>query len=210
MRETKNLSKEEKEKIRAAVHREAEKIKWHTLSNYEKAKYYDKWSKQFNVKRVFFKDNVMKGFDVRQGIPLKGEQAIQKEIENFLSKSGVSLLSQFKVAGKYRVDLVFGFHKNFPTHVVEIERSDTWLKGFTQVLGYAADYFNEYQKLVQPVLVLFGNVSAEKLERIRSTCDFSRVALCSYNLSIKGIPKIKIMNILEYLGINQGTSNEES
>lgn len=209
MRSPEELSKQEKEKIRGSVHREAEQHKWHTLNNKEKSKLYNEWSVRFNINREYLKDRIMKGFDVRQGIPLKGEPKIQKEIEDLLQKNGISILSQFVVAGKYRVDLVFGFYKDFPTHVVEIERADSWLKGFTQVLGYTADYFQDHEKLIQPVLILFGNVSSKKLEKIKNTCDFARVVLCYYNLNISGPLKVKVFSLDEYLGLSIGRGNEK-
>lgn len=209
MRDPGKISKEEKENIRIQVHKEAEEVKWHFLNNKEKSKYYNKWSERFNIGREYLKDRIMKGFDVSQGIPLKGELSIQKEIEELLIKHKIALLPQFKVGEKYRVDLVFGFYQNFPTHVVEIERVDNWLHGFTQVLGYAADYFNQAQKMVQPVLLIFGHVSAKKVERIRQTCDFARVVLCHYNLTIKGKTNLKILDIFEYLGLEQGVDREK-
>lgn len=209
MRSPEELSSKEKEKIKSIVHQEAELKKWHTLNNKTKSKLYNEWSARFNINREYLKDRIMKGFDVRQGIPLKGEQKIQKEIEDLLQKNKISILSQFVVAGRYRVDLVIGFYKNFPTHVVEIERADSWLKGFTQVLGYTADYFQEYQKLIQPVLILFGNVSSKKLEKIKNTCDFARVVLCYYNLNISGTLKVKVFSLNEYLGLSIGRSNEK-
>ncbi|NOY79209.1 MAG: hypothetical protein GXO76_15255 [Calditrichaeota bacterium] len=204
MRDPSKISKEEKNKIRENVHEEAEKIGWHFLNNKEKSIFYDKWAQEYNVSRVYLKDRIMKGFDVRQGIPLKNEAAIQKEIEDLLNSNGISLLPQFTLTKHRRADLVFGFYENFPTHVVEIERADTWLKGFTQVLDYAADYFNEYQKLLQPMLILFGDISAGKLDKVRQTCDFSKVVLCSFRLSVKGEPRLKILTLQEYLGLSKG------
>lgn len=87
--------------------------------------------------------------------------------------------------------------------MVEIERVDNWLKGFTQTLGYAADYVNEYQKLVQPILVVFGSVSAQKITKIRHTCDFAKVVLCHYNLSIKGKTETQIFSIRKYFGLEE-------
>lgn len=207
MRSAEEISKEEKTKIKSSVHREAERQKWHTLNNKEKAKMYNDWSIRYNISREYLKDRIMKGFDVHQGIPLKGEQKIQKEIEELLKLNQISILSQFIVAGKYRVDLVFGFYKNFPTHVVEIERADNWLNGFSQVLGYTADYFQDHQKLVQPLLILFGSVSSNKLDKIKSTCDFARVVLCYYDLNIKGKPNSKVFSISEYLGLAKGNEH---
>jgi len=201
MRDLSKISKEEKNRIRKNVHEEAEKKGWHFLNNKEKSVLYDEWAQQYNVSRVYLKDRIMKGFDVKQGIPLKNEAAIQKEIEELLNSNGISLLPQFTLT-KRRADLVFGFYENFPTHVVEIERADTWLKGFTQVLDYAADYFNEYQKLLQLMLILFGDISGSKLDKVRQTCDFSKVVLCSFKLRVKNEPRPKILTLQEYLGLS--------
>lgn len=203
MRDPSEVSKKEKEQIKDKVHKEAEKAKWHTLNNKQKSVYYDRWTELYNISRAYLKDRIMKGFDVSQGIPPKGETVIQQEIEKLLTKHGISIIPKFKLDRKYQVDLVIGFYKNFPTHVIEIERVDTWLKGFTQILGYASDYFMEHQKIIQPVLIIFGNVSAAKLKKMRFTCDYSKVVLCYYNLTIKGKSNISILSVKEYFGLEK-------
>lgn len=206
MRDPSDVSKKEKEQIRKKVHEEAEKIRWHTLNNKQKSVYYDKWAAEFDISRAYLKDRIMKGFDVSQGVPLKGEASIQKEIEELLTRHGISIIGPFMLGGKYKADLVLGFYKNFPTHVVEIERADTWLNGFTQLLGYASDYFMEHQKIIQPVLIIFGSISATKLEKIKYTCDYSRVVVCSYNLTVKGKSEIQILSVKEYFGLESNKS----
>lgn len=207
MRNPSDIPREEKERIRKLVHKRAEEIGWHKLNNKQKAKYYDEWSREFNIGRAYLKDRIMKGFDVSQGIPLKNEAAIQKEIEKILEENGISKLSQYTLRGKYRVDLVIGFYEQFPTHVIEIERADKWLEGFTQILGYAADYFDEHQKLIQPILIIYGSVSAQKIEKIQSTCNYSKVVLCAYKLNIKGTTRAQILNLEEYFGLHIKNDN---
>ncbi len=88
--------------------------------------------------------------------------------------------------GKERADLLIGYSSKFPTHVIEIERADSWSEGLRQALWYQAAIFKAERRHVLPVLILFGNTSAERFEQILATCDHNHVTLSTHRLGLDG------------------------
>jgi len=88
--------------------------------------------------------------------------------------------------GKERADLLIGYSSKFPTHVIEIERADSWSEGLRQALWYQAAIFQAEHRHVLPVLILFGNTSADRFEQILATCDHNHVTLSTHRLELDG------------------------
>lgn len=189
-RTLRELTPEERSSIVDAIHRDAESAGWSRLNHQQRGRWYDAWSKDYDLRRQAIKDGVMKGFDARQSIPKKAEPRIQEEVMAFFTEAGIYVNSQPPMwTGKERADFVIGFSPAFPTHVVEIERADTWSDGLRQVLWYRAALFKVTQRHVQPMLILFGDTSLERFEQIEATCDNNHITLCSHSLYIDRVPE---------------------
>ena len=164
------LSIREREHVISTVHREAEASGWSQLSNLRKSTLYSAWESQFNLTHATLKDGIMKGFDAAQGIPKKAEAEIQEEVATIFKMAGISTIEQAQMwTGKERADLLIGYTIKFPTHVIEIERADSWSEGLRQALWYQAAIFKAERRHVLPVLILFGNTTTERFEQVLST-----------------------------------------
>ena len=181
------LSIREREHVISTVHREAEASGWSQLSNLRKSTLYSAWESQFNLTHATLKDGIMKGFDAAQGIPKKAEAEIQEEVATIFKMAGISTIEQAQMwTGKERADLLIGYTIKFPTHVIEIERADSWSEGLRQALWYQAAIFKAERRHVLPVLILFGNTTTERFEQVLSTCDHNHVTLSTHRLEIDG------------------------
>tara|TARA_B100000029_G_scaffold513647_1_gene613857 strand:+ start:956 stop:1576 length:621 start_codon:yes stop_codon:yes gene_type:complete len=181
------LSTEEREKIINTVHKEAEASSWSQLSNSRKSALYSAWEARYDLSHATIKDGIMKGFDAAQGIPKKAEAEIQDEVTRIFRLSGINVIEQAQMwTGKERADLLIGYSAKFTTHVIEIERADSWSEGLRQVLWYQAAIFQANRRHVLPVLILFGNTSSERFEQILATCDHNHVTLSSHRLTLDG------------------------
>ena len=181
------LSIREREHVISTVHREAEASGWSQLSNLRKSTLYSAWESQFNLTHATLKDGIMKGFDAAQGIPKKAEAEIQEEVATIFKMAGISTIEQAQMwTGKERADLLIGYTIKFPTHVIEIERADSWSEGLRQALWYQAAIFKAERRHVLPVLILFGNTTMERFEQVLSTCDHNHVTLSTHRLEIDG------------------------
>lgn len=180
------LTEIEKNSIIKAVHSEAELAEWSLLSNTRKSLLYRGWENRFNLSHATLKDGIMKGFDAFQGIPKKAEAEIQKEIVKIIKLNGIYVIEQAGMwSGKERADLLIGFNHNFLTHVIEIERGDSWSEGLRQVLWYQAAIFKSTRRHVLPLLLLFGNMTTEKLQQVIDTCNHQHVTLVSHRLIVE-------------------------
>ena len=181
------LSIREREHVISTVHREAEASGWSQLSNLRKSTLYSAWESQFNLTHATLKDGIMKGFDAAQGIPKKAEAEIQEEVATIFKMAGISTIEQAQMwTGKERADLLIGYTIKFPTHVIEIERADSWSEGLRQALWYQAAIFKAERRHVLPVLILFGNTTTERFDQVLSTCDHNHVTLSTHRLEIDG------------------------
>jgi len=90
-----------------------------------------------------------------------------------------------------RADLLIGFSTKFPTHVIEVERADSWSEGLRQALWYQAAIFKAERRHVLPLLLLFGNTTAERFEQVLATCDHNHVTLCTHRLELDGRPEVE-------------------
>jgi hypothetical protein len=181
------VPEEERESIVSTVHREAEASGWSHLSNSRKAVLYQIWEAQFDLTHASLKDGIMKGFDTAQGIPKKAEAEIQEEISRILQLAGINVIEQAQMwTGKERADLLVGFSSKFPTHVIEIERADSWSEGLRQALWYQAAIFQAERRHVLPVLILFGNTSTDRFGQVLATCDHNHVTLVTHRLKLDG------------------------
>ena len=181
------LSIREREFVISTVHREAEASGWSHLSNSRKSALYSAWESQFDLTHATLKDGIMKGFDAAQGIPKKAEAEIQQEVTRIFKMAGINTIEQARMwTGKERADLLIGYTLKFPTHVIEIERADSWSEGLRQALWYQAAIFKAERRHVLPVLILFGNTTAERFEQVLSTCDHNHVTLSTHRLELDG------------------------
>ncbi|MBN4074276.1 hypothetical protein JYT27_00450 [bacterium AH-315-D21] len=181
------MLEEEREMIISTVQREAEASGWSQLSNSRKSALYQAWESQFDLSHATLKDGIMKGFDTAQGIPKKAEAEIQEEVTRIIRLAGINVIEQAKMwTGKERADLLMGFSSKFPTHVIEIERADSWSEGLRQALWYQAAIFKADRRHVLPVLILFGNTTSDRFEQILATCDHNHVTLCTHRLVLDG------------------------
>ncbi|MDA1278500.1 MAG: hypothetical protein O3B95_00440 [Chloroflexi bacterium] len=181
------LLEHERETIVSTIHQEADAVGWSQLSNTRKAALYSAWESQFNLSHATLKDGIMKGFDAAQGIPKKAEAEIQEEVTRIFRLAGVNAIEQAAMwTGKERADLLIGFSSKFPTHVIEIERADSWSDGLRQALWYQAAIFQAERRHVLPVLLLFGNTTVDRFEQILATCDHNHVTLCTHRLELDG------------------------
>tara|TARA_Y100000588_G_scaffold389377_1_gene491930 strand:- start:2616 stop:3239 length:624 start_codon:yes stop_codon:yes gene_type:complete len=184
------LSDREREYVISTVHGEAEASGWSQLSNLRKSALYSAWESQFNLTHATLKDGIMKGFDAAQGIPKKAEAEIQEEVATIFKMAGINTIEQAQMwTGKERADLLIGYTIKFPTHVIEIERADSWSEGLRQALWYQAAIFKAEQRHVLPVLILFGNTTTERFEQVLSTCNHNHVTLSTHRLEIDGCPE---------------------
>lgn len=184
------LSPEERQTIPDQIHREADQRGWSDLNFVRRGQLYRKWEQEYDLSHATVKDGIMKGFDVRQGTPKKGEAQIQGEIKALLDSVGVYVNSSPPMwTGKERADFLIGFNSNFVTHVVEVERADSWAEGLRQVLWYRAAYFERENRQIHPMLILFGDASTERFNQIRATCNDNHILLSSYKLKIGGEPE---------------------
>ena len=182
-----DLFEDEREMIVGTVQREAEASGWSQLSNSRKSALYQAWETQFDLSHATLKDGIMKGFDAAQGIPKKAEAEIQEEVTRIIGLAGINVIEQAQMwTGKERADLLIGFSSKFPTHVIEIERADSWSDGLRQALWYQAAIFNAERRHVLPVLLLFGNTTADRFEQVLATCDHNHVTLCTHRLELDG------------------------
>ncbi len=181
------LSSDERESVVSTVHKEAEASGWSQLSNSRKSALYSAWESQFDLSHATLKDGIMKGFDAAQGIPKKAEAEIQEEVTRIFRLAGINAIEQAAMwTGKERADLLVGYSSKFPTHVIEIERADSWSEGLRQALWYQAAIFQAEHRHVLPVLILFGNTSADRFEQILATCDHNHVTLSTHRLELDG------------------------
>ena len=181
------VPEKERESIVSTVHLEAEASGWSHLSNSRKAVLYQIWEAQFDLTHASLKDGIMKGFDTAQGIPKKAEAEIQEEISRILQLAGINVIEQAQMwTGKERADLLVGFSSKFPTHVIEIERADSWSEGLRQALWYQAAIFQAERRHVLPVLILFGNTSEDRFGQVLATCDHNHVTLVTHRLKLDG------------------------
>ncbi len=181
------LLDDEREMIVSTVQREAEASGWSQLSNSRKSTLYQAWESLYDLSHATLKDGIMKGFDAAQGIPKKAEAEIQDEVVRIIRLSGINVIEQAQMwTGKERADLLIGFTPKFPTHVIEVERADSWSEGLRQALWYQAAIFKAERRHVLPVLLLFGNTTADRFEQVLATCDHNHVTLCTHRLEVDG------------------------
>ena len=184
------LTDEERKHIISEIHRQAEKANWSTLNYQTRGKLYGQWEKEHDLSHATVKDGIMKGFDVSQNMPKKGEALIQQEIEGMFQTFGIYVdASPPMWTGKERADFLIGFSDSFLTHVVEVERADSWAEGLRQVLWYRAAFFQREARQIQPMLILFGDASFERYGQIRATCDDSHIVLYTHKLMVGGEPE---------------------
>ncbi len=184
------LLEDEREMIISTVQREAEASGWSQLSNSRKSALYQAWESQYDLSHATLKDGIMKGFDAAQGIPKKAEAEIQDEVSRIIRLAGINVIEQAQMwTGKERADLLIGFSTKFPTHVIEIERADSWSEGLKQALWYQAAIFQAERRHVLPVLLLFGNTTADRFEQVLATCDHNHMTLCTHRLVLDGRPE---------------------
>ena len=181
------LLEDEREMIVSTVQREAEASGWSQLSNTRKSALYQAWESQFDLSHATLKDGIMKGFDAAQGIPKKAEAEIQDEVSRIIRLAGINVIEQAQMwTGKERADLLIGFSAKFPTHVIEIERADSWSEGLRQALWYQAAIFQAERRHVLPVLLLYGNTTADRFDQVLATCDHNHVTLYTHRLELNG------------------------
>ena len=171
------LSSKEREIVVFTVHKEAEASGWSQLSNSRKSALYSAWESQFDLSHATLKDGIMKGFDAAQGIPKKAEAEIQEEVTRIFRLAGINAIEQAAMwTGKERADLLIGYSAKFPTHVIEIERADSWSEGLRQALWYQAAIFKAERR----------HVLLERFEQIVATCDHNHVTLSTHRLELCG------------------------
>ena len=186
------LSSKERENVVFTVHKEAEASGWSQLSNSRKSALYQAWESQYDLSHATLKDGIMKGFDAAQGIPKKAEAEIQEEVVRIIGLAGINVIEQAQMwTGKERADLLIGFSTKFPTHVIEVERADSWSEGLRQALWYQAAIFKAERRHVLPLLLLFGNTTAERFEQVLATCDHNHVTLCTHRLELDGRSEVE-------------------
>ena len=186
------LHTDERESIVDTIHREAENAGWPQLNNHRKASLYQAWESQFDLSHATLKDGIMKGFDAHQGIPKRAEAEIQEEVGRIVAMAGIHVTAEAQMwTGRERADLLLGYSSTFPTHVIEVERADSWSDGFRQALWYRAAILQSENRHVQAVLLLFGNTSYDRFEQIKATCDHNHVTLCTHRLTVDGEPEVE-------------------
>ncbi|MBI2165695.1 MAG: hypothetical protein HYU29_04760 [Chloroflexi bacterium] len=186
-RTLRQLTSEEQQRIIDAIHQEAEKVGWSRLNFQERGKLYRQWEEKYDLTHATIKDRIMKGFDAQQQIPKTGEAKIREELGDLFRGAGLHVNPSAPLwTGRERADFLIGFHKDFLTHVVEVERADSWAEGLRQVLWYRAAYFQEKQRQIQPMLILFGAASSDRFDQIKATCNDNHIVLCTYKLRVGG------------------------
>jgi hypothetical protein len=183
-----DLNATERERVVNAIHREAQSANWHTLNNREKSRLYLDWSKRFNLTRTALKDQIMKGFDVAQRIPPRGEAAVHEEIKLLLERSSIPYWEEKKAlwGGRAFADFVVGFGRNWWLVLIELESASFWQRGLMQALWYRSAYFNQSGLQALAGLILFGDVSRKRWEEIKSTCITLNVLLLTHHLFVEG------------------------
>jgi hypothetical protein len=186
------LLDDEREMIVSTVQREAEASGWSQLSNSRKSALYQAWESLYDLSHATLKDGIMKGFDAAQGIPKKAEAEIQDEVVRIIRLSGINVIEQAQMwTGKERADLLVGFTPKFPTHVIEVERADSWSEGLRQALWYQAAIFKAERRHVLPVLLLFGNTTADRFDQVLATSDHNHVTLCTHRMEVDGRAEVE-------------------
>ena len=99
------LDPDEREGIKNAIHKEADQIGWSTLNFKERGKWYRRWENTYDLSHATVKDGIMKGFDVHQGTPKKGEAQIQAEIKELFEAAEIYVNASPPMwTGKERAD----------------------------------------------------------------------------------------------------------
>ncbi len=131
----------------------------------------------------------MKGFDRAQGIPPSGEAAVHEEVKDLLRNSAIPYWAD-KVPLDVRnvADFGWGYSDRFFTHICELESARHWEVGLSQADRYAGLYLQHSGLLTLPTLILFGDVSEERFETIRSVCLYRRALLVAHKLAVDGSP----------------------
>ena len=178
------LSIREREFVISTVHHEAEASGWSHLSNSRKSALYSAWESQFDLTHATLKDGIMTN-EIDDFINIEAE--IQQEVTRIFKMAGINTIEQARMwTGKERADLLIGYTLKFPTHVIEIERADSWSEGLRQALWYQAAILKAERRHVLPVLILFGNTTTERFEQVLSTCDHNHVTLSTHRLELDG------------------------
>ena len=86
------------------------------------------------------------------------------------------------------VDFVLGFSERWICVTAELESAVNWQEGLMQALWYRSAYFNETGLEALPCLILFGDVSRERWEEIKTTCLGQGVLLVTFDLRVQGEP----------------------
>lgn len=184
------LGAEERAEVVATVQAEAQAAGWHALTPQQKGVLYAEWAQRFDLKHSALKDGIMKGFDAAQDIPPSGEAAVHQRLRDVLGESAVPFWAD-KVtlwSGRARADFVLGLSPRLLTHAAELEPAPTWQVGMTQSLWYKSAHFQETGLQVLPTLILFGNVTEQRWEEIKTTCLDQRVLLVTFELKVADEP----------------------
>jgi hypothetical protein len=184
------LGADERSQIIATVQAEAQAAGWHRLPAQRKGALYAQWAQRFNLKHSALKDGIMKGFDAAQDIPPSGEAAVHQRLKDLLERSAVPYWAD-KVtlwSGRARADFILGLSPRLLTHAAELEPAPTWQLGMAQALWYKSAHFHEARLQVLPTLILFGNVTEQRWEEIKTTCLDQRVLLVTFELKVADTP----------------------
>ena len=187
-RSLRDLNTDDRVAIVRAIQGEAASAGWHTLNNSQKRVLYDRWAEEYDLARPAIKDGIMKGFDVAQGIPATGEADMHKEVEDVLARSAVPYWAS-KVplwGGRAQADFVVGYSRTFLTHTIELEPAPSWRNGLMQALWYKSAQYHESGIQAIPTIMLFGDVSTERWEEIRTTCLDQRAQVFGHRLLVEG------------------------
>jgi hypothetical protein len=182
------LDADERELAVQSIQLEAERAGWRSLSNQRKSVLYQEWSHRYDLKRTAIKDQVMKGFDAAQHIPPSGEAAVHERLKTTLAGSAVPHWDD-KVtswSGRGAADFVLGFSSHWVVMTAELESAANWQAGLMQALWYRSAYFNETGLQALPALVLFGDMTSERWNEIRTTCLGLGVLLLGFELRVDG------------------------
>lgn len=184
------MDRHERDQAITTIQREAHDAGWHTLSNQAKSVLYQDWSARFDLKRTAIKDQIMKGFDAAQHIPPTGEAAVHERLRRLLKRSNVPYWEDKKSlwSGRAFADFVFGFSNRWVAVTAELESATLWQRGLQQSLWYRSAYFNETGLQALPGLLLFGDVTQERWNEIKTTCITLGVLLFTFDLKVDGEP----------------------
>ena len=89
-------------------------------------------------------------------------------------------------SGRAQADFVIGYSRALLTHTIELEPAPTWRNGLMQALWYKSAYYQESRIQAIPTIVLFGNVSGQRWDEIRTTCLDQRAQVLGHGLFIDG------------------------